>query len=128
MHEGFDVEDVRRVVLEVLFESLARRWKVLVHEDLDEEPEVLVPVEADPGEAVVEDEAGSHGFFRKILRIDPVVLETIKVESALLELDNRHFSLALRLNVPIKVKLPRRDWLRQLSILVTERDAELDDL
>ena len=69
-------------------------------------------MEANPGQAVVEHEAGSHGFFRKILRIDPVVFETIKVESALLEFDNGNFCLALRLYVPIKVKLPGGDRLR----------------
>lgn len=112
MHEGFDVEDVGRVVLKVLFERLPRRWKILIHEDLDQEAKVLVTVEAYPRETVVEHEAGSHGFFRKILRIDPVVFEAIKVESALLEFDNGHFCLALRLYVPIKVKLPGGDRLR----------------
>ena len=112
MHEGFDVKDVGRVVLKVLFECLSRRWKTLIHEDLDEEAKVLVSVETYPRKAVVEHEARSHGFFRKILRIDPVVFETIKVESTLLEFDNGHFCLALRLYVPIKVKLPGGHRLR----------------
>ena len=112
MHEGFDVEDVGRVVLKVLFECLSRRWKILIHEDLDQEAKVLVSVEAYPRQAVVEHETGSHGFFRKILRIDPVVFETIKVESALFEFDNGHFCLTFRLYVPIKVKLPGGDRLR----------------
>ena len=88
MHKGFDVEDVGRVVLEVLFEGLARWWQALVHENLDQEAKVLVSMEADPGEPVVQHEAGSHRFFREVLRVNPVVLEAIKVESALLELDN----------------------------------------
>ena len=112
MHEGFDVKDVGRVVLKVLFECLSRWWKTFIHEDLDEEAEVLITVEAYPREAVVEHEAGSHGFFRKILRIDPMVFETIKVESALLQFDNGNLCLALCLYVPIKVKLPGGHRLR----------------
>ena len=53
MHDGFDVEHVRCVVLEVLFELLARRRQIFIHEDLHQETEVLVPVEADPGKTII---------------------------------------------------------------------------
>ena len=69
-------------------------------------------MKADPSEAVVQYEPGSHRFFREVLRVDPVVFETIKVESALLEFDDGHLGLALRFYVPIKVKLPGGHWLR----------------
>jgi hypothetical protein len=35
VHEGLNVEHVGDVVLEKLFEKLARRWQVLVHHKLD---------------------------------------------------------------------------------------------
>ena len=57
VHEGFDVEDVGYVVRQVLFEILSRRRQILVHHEFEEEAEVLVSMEADPGEAIIEDKA-----------------------------------------------------------------------
>ena len=54
MHEGFDIEDARRVKPEILFEVFSSRWQILIHENLDKKPEVLVSVEADPCQAIIE--------------------------------------------------------------------------
>lgn len=79
VHERLDVEDIGNVVLEELFEELARRWQVLVHHDLYQEPKVLVTMEADPSESVVEDKAGCHNFFREVERINAMVLEVVEI-------------------------------------------------
>ena len=49
VHERFDIEYVGSVVFEVLFELLARRWQIFIHEDLYQKAKVLVPMEAYPG-------------------------------------------------------------------------------
>ena len=57
-----------------------------------------------------------------------MVLETVEVKAALFELVDGDFSFALRFDIPVEVELPRGDWLGQVTLIVTERDAELDDL
>lgn len=111
MHEGFDIEDAWRVKPEILFEVFSSRWQILIHENLDKKPEVLVSVEADPCQAIIEHESRGHCFFREVLRVNAVKLEATKIESTLLKLNDRYFSFAFCLNIPIKIKLPCGHWL-----------------
>ena len=55
------------------------------------------------------------------------MLEVVEVKAALFELVDGDLCLALGVNIPVEVELPRGDWLRQVSVLVAERDAQLDD-
>ena len=57
VHERFDVQNVWDVVRKVLLKILSRRWQIFIHHEFEEEAEVLVSMEADPGEAIVEDQA-----------------------------------------------------------------------
>jgi len=41
-------------MLTKLLEILSRCWQILIHHQLDEEAEVLVPVETDPRETIVQ--------------------------------------------------------------------------
>jgi hypothetical protein len=128
VHERLDVEDVGDVVDEELFEKLARCRQIFVHHQFDQEAEVLVAVEANPGEAIVEDQARGHDFLGEVERADAVVLEAVEVQAALFELVDGDLSLALGVDVPVEVELPSGDWLWQVAVLVTERDAQLDYL
>ena len=85
-------------------------------------------MEAYPGQAVVQDETRRHGFFREVLRVDPMVLEAVEVKAALFKLNNGNFSFALCLNIPIEIELPGGDWLRQVAIFIAECNAQLYDL
>ena len=53
VHERLDVKDVGDVVLEILLKQLSGVGQILVHHELQQEAEVLIAVEADPGQAVV---------------------------------------------------------------------------
>ena len=57
-----------------------------------------------------------------------MVLETREIKATLFELVDGDFSFALRFDIPVKVELPRGDWLGQVTLIVAERDAQLDDL
>ena len=84
-------------------------------------------MEADPSQAVVEDESRRHGFFREVLRVNAMVLKTVEVESALFEFNDGDFCFPFSFNVPVEVELPGRDRLGQLPVFIAQRDAKLDD-
>lgn len=85
-------------------------------------------MEANPGEAVVQDESRSHNFFREVQWVDSMVLETVEVEATLFQLVDGNLGFALRLDVPVKIELPSRHGFRQISVFVAQSDSQLNDL
>ena len=53
VHKRLDIENVGDVVLEILLEQLSSIGQILVHHKLQQEAEVLIAVEANPGQAVI---------------------------------------------------------------------------
>ena len=83
VHEGFDIEDVGSVMLDILFEVLTCGRQILIHKDLDQESKVLIAMETNPCQPIIEHESGCQCFFREVLWINSMMLKAIKVESAL---------------------------------------------
>lgn len=70
------------------FKLFPCRRQILVHHDLEQEPEILTSVETDPGESLIEHQPRRHHFFGKVTRINAMLLEVVEVQTALFQLIN----------------------------------------
>ena len=84
-------------------------------------------METDPCESVVEHQPRGGSLFGEVLGVDAVSLEFVEIYSVLLQHLNRLGVVALDLEVPLEVELPRVDRTGLPSFLVEQRYAELDD-
>ncbi len=128
MLEAFQVVDIREEEVQEIWKGVLWLWEVLVHHQTEQVREIVAAVETDPGDLVVQDQAGKGRLLCEIDVGDAPLLEHLEVDAWVFKEVDWGLGLSIGVNVESEVELPGANWLGMVALFIRQGDTYLDNL